>query len=263
MISDPSETTQLPKTMFDSLRSPILQILHLLLLAVIPSLPAATSSKESDTATLIHWLLEDDRDLKGIPFRDVLAATTGKKIHPVNPAKDAAWLAQLGKVLDRAVSSLNDTAHPIHNAGRVNEASRFIEDAIMAECKKEPGWSCGIPPTAAGAEQRSGYPDLRLVLADGSVVYLDPKLYAKGSQTSTLRTFYYEPKSATGKVHDDARHLLIGIEHNGKDAQNLRLLRWELVDVSKLLVQLKAEFQASNKAMYQPDNIVLKGQAPE
>ena len=201
--------------------------------------------------------------MKGIPFRDVLAATTGKKIHPVDPAKDAAWLAQLGKVLDRAISSLNHPIHPIHHAGRVNEASRFIEDAIMAECKKEPGWSCGIPPTAAGAEQRSGYPDLRLVLADGSVVYLDPKLYAKGSQTSTLRTFYYEPKSATGKVHDDARHLLIGIEHNGKDAQNLRLLRWELVDVSKLLVQLKAEFQASNKAMYQPDNIVLKGQAPE
>jgi hypothetical protein len=31
------------------------------------------------------------------------------------------------------------------------------------------------------------------------------------------------------------------------------------VDVSKIKVQLKAEFQASNKDMYRSDTVVLKG----
>ena len=128
----------------------------------------------------------------------------------------------------------------------------------MAECNKEPGWSCGIPRTSAGEEQRSGYPDLRLVLEDQSVVFLDPKLFARGSKTSTLRTFYYEPKSTTGKVHDDARHFLVGVQHNGGEAGKIRLEEWDLVDVSKIKVQLKAEFQASNKDMYREEAIVLR-----
>jgi len=211
-----------------------------------------------DSAVLIKWLLQDGRDLKGIPFSEVLAATTGKNILPVNP--EAVWLKRLAAVLDRTLAAMNDPAHPIHSVGRINEASRFIEDQLMAECNKEPGWSCGIPRTSAGEEQRSGYPDLRLVLEDQSVVYLDPKLFARGSKTSTLRTFYYEPKSATSKVQDDARHLLVGVQHNGSEGGQIRFEEWDLVDVSKIKVQLKAEFQASNKDLYRGDTILLKSQ---
>jgi hypothetical protein len=210
-----------------------------------------------DSAVLIEWLLQDGRDLKGIPFSEVLAATTGKNILPVDP--EAVWLKRLAAVLDRTLAAMNDPTHPIHSVGRINEASRFIEDQLMAECNKEPGWSCGIPRTSAGEEQRSGYPDLRLVLEDQSVVYLDPKLFARGSKTSTLRTFYYEPKSATSKVQDDARHLLVGVQHNGGEGGQIRFEEWDLVDVSKIKVQLKAEFQASNKDLYRRDTILLKG----
>lgn len=209
-----------------------------------------------DSAVLIEWLLQDGRDLKGIPFSEVLAATTGKNILPVDP--EAVWLKRLAAVLDRALAAMNDPAHPIHSVGRINEASRFIEDQLMAECNKEPGWSCGIPRTSAGEEQRSGYPDLRLVLEDQSVVYLDPKLFARGSKTTTLRTFYYEPKSATSKVQDDARHLLVGVQHNGGEGGQIRFEEWDLVDVSKIKVQLKAEFQAANKDLYRGDTIMLK-----
>jgi hypothetical protein len=130
----------------------------------------------------------------------------------------------------------------------------------MAEYNKEPGWSCGIPPTSVGEEQRSGYPDLRLVLEDQSVVYLDPKLFARGSKTSTLRTFYYEPKSATSKVQDNARHLLVGVLHSGGEGGQIRCEDRDLSDVSKTKVQLKAEFQASNKDLYRGDTILLKSQ---
>lgn len=212
--------------------------------------------KKHDSAVLIEWLLQDGRELRGVPFSEVLAATTGKSIYPVPP--DAPWLKRLGGVLDKTLAALNDPNHPIHSVGRINEASRYIEDQLMTECNKETGWSCGIPRTSAGEEQRSGYPDLRLVLDDGSVVYLDPKLFAHGSKASSLRTFYYEPKSTTSKVHDDARHLLVGVQHNSGEGGKILFEEWDLVDVSKLKVQLKAEFQASNKDMYRDETVVLK-----
>jgi hypothetical protein len=234
-----------------------LQVLFLAVTGLVASaLPIHSGEAKSDSAVLIEWLLQDGRELKGIPFSEVLAATTGKNILPV--ASDALWLQRLGAVLDRTLAAMNDTAHPIHSVGRINEASRFIEDQLMAECNKEPGWSCGIPRTSAGEEQRSGYPDLRLVLEDQSVVYLDPKLFARGSKTSTLRTFYYEPKTTTSKVHDDAQHLLVGVQHNGGEGGQIRFEEWDLVDVSKIKVQLKAEFQAANKDMYRGDTILLK-----
>ena len=128
----------------------------------------------------------------------------------------------------------------------------------MTQCAAEKGWACGIPKTSTGEEQRSGYPDLRLVLEDGSVVYLDPKLHAADSRGSSLRTFYYEPKTTTGKVHDDARHLLVGVSHNQGQGGQLRFEGWELVDVSKIKVRLKAEFQASNRDLYREESVVLQ-----
>lgn len=230
--------------------------LAFLLLAGLASLRA--EEKKSDAAEFIGWLLQDDRNLKGIPFSEVLASTTGKKILPVDPAKDQAWLKKLGAILERTLAKLNDPSHPIHTAGRINEASRFIEDELMAQCAAIEGWSCGIPKTSTGEEQRSGYPDLRLVLEDGSVVYLDPKLFATDSRASSFRTFYYEPKTTTSKVHDDARHLLVGVHHNEAQGGQLRFEGWDLVDVSRIKVQLKAEFQASNRDMYRDETVVLK-----
>jgi len=240
---------------------------RLLRAAVVPALllcvqgpaRAGEHGESKDTGTLISWLLEDGRDMREIPFPVVLAATTGKNIIPVDPEADHVWLGRLGKVLDKVLGDLNDPSHEIHKAGRINEASRFIEDQLRLELNQEQGWKCMVPCTSNGEEQRSGYPDLRLVLENGNVVYLDPKLYEEDSRNSTLRTFYFEPKSTTNKVHDDARHLLVAIRHNGKTSADLRLLGWELVDVSRICVRLKAEFQASNHDMYRKDNVVAEG----
>lgn len=220
------------------------------------SQPTAAQQASSDANTLIKWLLEEERDLAGIPFGDVLAATSGKKILIVDPVTDAPWLDKLAASLDRTLAALNDPAHSIHSVGRINEASRHIEDQLLKELNSIPGWTCSIPETADGKEQRSGYPDLRLELEDGRVVYLDPKLYARDSRDSSLRTFYYEPKTTTAKVHDDAIHLLVGVAHNSAEGGSLRLEKWDLVDISRIRVRLKAEFQASNRDLYNTGGIV-------
>jgi hypothetical protein len=156
---------------------------------------APAEEEKADSAVLIEWLLQDGRDLKGIPFSEVLAATTGKNILPVPP--DAAWLRRLATVLDRTIAAMNDPAHPIHSVGRINEASRFIEDQLMAECNKEPGWSCGIPRTSAGEEQRSGYPDLRL---SGSFWRINP------SSTSTRNSSPVAPRPAPSAPSTTSRN---------------------------------------------------------
>jgi hypothetical protein len=220
------------------------------------ALPAKGKAPEPSRSELVRWLVGHQDDLRDVSFAEVVLAATGKRIIPVDPKRDAAMLRKLGDALDAALAALNDPAHAIHRAGRVNEASHFIEDEIRRQLNRIPGWKCTIPLTAGGRELRSGYPDLRVVTDDGAVLYLDPKLHEAGNRDSSFRTFYYEPRALTGKIQDDALQMLVGVEHSGKDAATMKLASWELIDVSKLRVQLKAEFQAGNADIYRPEMIV-------
>lgn len=87
------------------------------------------------------------------------------------------------------------------------------------------------------------------------MAYIDLKLVAKGSLNNGFRTFYYSPKDRTNKVLEDAHHLLIGIEHDCNTG-NWGFLKWHLVDLYQFRVNLKAEFQASNKDLYRPELVV-------
>jgi hypothetical protein len=49
---------------------------------------------------------------------------------------------------------------------------------------------------------------------------------------------------------------LVAIEHDEKSGGRWKFQRWELVDLSHFRVRLKAEFQGSNRDMYQPGAIV-------
>lgn len=113
-----------------------------------------------------------------------------------------------------------------------------------------PGLTCEVPANREGEHQRSGYPDLRIVdEISGDVFYLDPKLVEQSSWRSSFRSFYFEPKTKTLKINDDAVHLLVGIGHDGKVGEWV-FGEWNLVDLSTLNVRLKAEFQASNADLY-------------
>ena len=111
------------------------------------------------------------------------------------------------------------------------------------------------------------------------VFYLDPKLSVAGNRDSSFRTFYFEPKKSTNKVRNDAVHFVVGFEHAPRDVaaslsrgnsgsnQNTaterrgyntawKFTRWDLVDLSRFTVKLKAEFQGSNRDIYRPEAII-------
>jgi hypothetical protein len=208
---------------------------------------------------LVPWLLREDQELREIAFSKVVFAATGKRVLAIDPKSEAdrRVITQIGDVLTDVTERMNAPDSPVQNVGRINEVSSHFEDLLRERLNRVPGFLCDFPHTSENRVQRSGYPDLRLVeTTTNRVFYLDPKLYAAGSRESTFRTFYFEPKVTTNKVRDDAVHLLAGFEHGPKTDGRWTFTHWDLVDLSRFKVRLKAEFQGCNRDIYKPEAII-------
>lgn len=220
--------------------------------------PVSDGDRSHSDADLVHSLLGENLSGRTFDFATIAEACSGKRVLPLDesPAHKRVTAA-IGQALKQTLAELNQPDSPVRKLRRINEASKFFEDGILARIDAMPGLRCEVPPNRSGEHQRAGYPDLRITdEASGLVFYLDPKLVERGSSESTFRTFYFEPKHETLKITDDAVHLLAGIEHDGKDGQ-WTFTGWRLVDLSKLRVRLKAEFQASNADLYQKSVLSL------
>lgn len=218
-----------------------------------------TNDTPSSDNKLVKSILKEDLGGRYFSFSQVVESSTGKKILSFDPNNAAH--RELHNVIQataqESLAELNQKNSPIKGLRRINEASRFFEDKLLEKINAHPDFSCHIPKNSAGKEQRSGYPDLRIVhLATNTNAFLDPKLYEDKSETSSFRTFYYEPKANNIKIHYDGLHFLLGIKHDGKDG-DWTFTGLKIVDVAKLKVRLKAEFQASNRDMYKED-LILK-----
>jgi hypothetical protein len=213
----------------------------------------------ADVASAVTTLMNSTREMDGVPFSEVIHAATGRRVVSLDRtnAVDRELIAKIGGALDKVLHNLNAPDGAAQKKRRINEVSALFEAAMKAELNAIEGFRCDYPKLASGASQRSGYPDLRLMdRKSGRVIYLDPKLFERSNRNSSLRTFYYEAKRDTNKILDDAHHLAVGFEHDGKQEGIWRFLRWELVDLAHFRVKLKAEFQASNRDLYRPETIV-------
>ncbi|MFK7911684.1 MAG: hypothetical protein AB8F34_13935 [Akkermansiaceae bacterium] len=234
------------------------------LLACTVETPATTKSSTQD---LVRHLLNQDLGIRKFSFPEVVHASSGKKVIPFenNKPADSEFLMALTKAVEAAIVAMNKDDSPVRSLRRINEASRHFEDHMRNSLQTHPTLTCSIPKNAQGKEQRSGYPDMLITHTDASGgkthFYLDPKLYEKKSRSSSFRTFYYEPRTRTNKIQYDAAHLLIGISHDGNQGK-WKFLSWEICDLSKFQVRLKAEFQASNRDLYRPHIIVKSSESP-
>ena len=228
------------------------------------SIPKPAEIEPKDDTALVKSLLGENLSERKFSFATIANACSGKQVLPLT--KDPAHLrvtAAINLALRRTLAELNQTDSPVRQLRRINEASRFFEDGIHKHINELPGLKCDVPPNRAGEHQRSGYPDLRIIDVESKLVfYLDPKLVEQGSAESTFRTFYFEPKDETLKITDDAVHLLVGIEHDGKERQ-WTFTGWRLIDLSTLRVRLKAEFQASNADLYKDTELSHPVSTPE
>jgi hypothetical protein len=228
-----------------------------LALVLAASFIFAFGASAEDLRPLVTTLMRDEEELADVRFADVVQGATGKRIIPLGTnTADRVFVEKVSRALDGVLAIMNARDSAARNKRRINEVSSVFEEALRDQLNKVEGFFCDFPRTASGAVQRSGYPDLRLIeKASGRVAYLDPKLFERGSRTSSFRTFYFEPKKNTNKILDDAHHFIVGFEHDGQ-AGAWHFTKWELIDLSNFRVKLKAEFQASNREMYRPEAVV-------
>jgi hypothetical protein len=223
-----------------------------------PDAPVNAASAPHPDADLVRSLLGENLSERSFEFSVIAEACSGKRVLVLNETSaHRRIVGAIRKAIAETIEELNQPDSPVRELRRINEASRFFENSLHAKIEATDGLRCEVPPNRTGGHQRSGYPDLRITDEEsGLVFYLDPKLVEEGSSESTFRTFYFEPKNETLKITDDAVHLLLGIEHDGKDRQ-WTFTGWRLVDLSTLRVRLKAEFQASNAELYRKSVLSL------
>ena len=214
----------------------------------------AALARERRDAALVRQLIEEDLGQRRFRFGTVMRAASTHQVLPLQAERPShrRLLDALDASLARATDILSRDDSPVRQQRRINEVSRYFEEALRLDLDAAGGLSCEIPTTRDGDHQRSGYPDLRVVdEASGDVFYLDPKLVENGSWDSSFRSFYFEPKGDNLKINDDAVHLLVGIGHDGRDGA-WTFGPWKVVDLSTTTLQLKPEFHASNRDLYPP-----------
>ncbi|MEM9281137.1 MAG: hypothetical protein AAGA96_04875 [Verrucomicrobiota bacterium] len=224
--------------------------------------PTVVIEQEPSVESLVATVLNGGGSFRDVEFSTLIETSTGNQVIPMSPLEetDAAILQGLSSAITAVLDRYNEPNSPTSEESRINEVSAYFEKALLEEIDAAPEFECDYPRTAEGKLQRSGYPDLLIRhLETGRVLYLDPKLVAEGSMTSSLRTFYFTPRTETNKVLHDAHHLLVGIEHDGNTG-DWKFLRWHLVDLTRFKVTLKAEFQANNKDIYRPELILSEGE---
>ena len=218
----------------------------------------ASPATANSTLSMVNTIMRSGGNEVEIPFANVIEVASGHRLLPVIPEDPvhAAAVELIATALDATLAEMNGKNSPVKGLRRINEASSFFEESLRRQIDGHPDFECGFPHSAAGKMQRSGYPDLRIHHpGSGKVFYLDPKLFQATSRASTLRTFYFTSDPDTLKVGENASHFLVGIEHDGADGE-WKFTAWDLVDLSRLKVRLKAEFQASNRDLYAKELIL-------
>lgn len=188
------------------------------------------------------------RPAKQLPFKAVIHATTGHRVLDFD-ANQPAHAESRARLLRAAAVAGERARWEGLAAVRPNEAGNRLESFVRAALQ-EAGLEARIPHTIADRAQAAGYPDFEI--AGAVPCYLELKTYNAGTVNTTQRSFYYSP-SETPKVTRDAVHLLLAyeLEKVERDGQAVFIPRhWKLLTLQDLEVDLKFEFNQSNRGLY-------------
>jgi hypothetical protein len=203
--------------------------------------------------------------LRGIPYPIAIKVLTGCEVlHFDLSNKENQELLNLLKI---AAQKAGEKAYKQGLfTERPNEAGNHIESFVISALK-EVGFKADKPRTKSGKIKTAGYPDIEIVDTQGGrVIYLDCKTYSTETKDQSFRTFYFSP-SEDPKITKDAFHLLLSFEltkekrkdHEGKDKIAFVPISWQLYTLENLKVQVKHEFNASNKDLYKPEFLLAEG----
>ena len=220
----------------------LLFVLPMLVSAIVPPVAASTNTPTAAA------LAELAKPAKQIPFKEVISATTQHRILDFDP-NNVAHRELLKRLSAAAATAATNARAAGLFSTRPNEAGNHMELFVKAALK-EAGLTARTPVTTAGEAQTTGYPDVEIL---GEIpCYLELKTYSATTANTTQRSFYYSP-SENPKVTRDALHLLLAYELE-RTEQNGRTTftptHWKLLTLQNLEVDLKFEFNQSNRGLY-------------
>ncbi len=197
--------------------------------------------------------------LKNIPFPIVIKGLSGFSVVPFNhnDEADRSLLQKLSKAIEKATKKVNEGGI---FSNRPNEVGNQIEPFVR-QALNDLGLTATIPKTKRGIHKGAGYPDIEIKEDNERITYLECKTYNLKSEDSSQRAFYLSPSEDT-KITIDARHLLVGFEVQLSERSNKPAyvpVRWRLYTLDKLRVQVKYEFNASNKNIYLDGALLAEG----
>jgi len=172
------------------------------------------------------------RKIENVSFAYIIEMTTGCRVFPLEDENVVT------EVYEASKSVLDDVRNVSYADKRPNEISNDLERRLRNRLR-------GIIPES----KMAGYPDILIERNDRSF-YIEVKLAEVEQLNSSFRTFYYEPVELA-KVTRDAVHMIVGFVHERK-----RVVGFKLVDLSRINVSLKNEFNANNKEIYKREAIV-------
>src|SRR5260370_35186640 len=93
---------------------------------------SATTVTKAPVDQLIPWLLSEDRQLREIPFSEVIVRVTGKKMLACDPKNqiDERVVKSITAACDETVKRLNAPDSAIKNIARINEVSGHFEEML-------------------------------------------------------------------------------------------------------------------------------------
>lgn len=192
--------------------------------------------------------------LKDIPLKIVIKSLSNHEIidFDKNDLSDKKLLECLIEALKNSMESINKDGI---QTSRPNEAGNAIEPYIKNELT-DLGCKAETPMTKSGKRKSSGYPDIMFYDLSGRLNYLECKTFNKKDLDSSFRTFYLSP-SSDFKITSDAHHFLASFEM-GKQGSVFYVKGFKLLTLEKLKVDVKNEFNANNKKLYEPQNILFE-----
>jgi len=172
------------------------------------------------------------RKIENVSFAYIIEMTTGCRVFPLEDQKVVT------EVYEASKSVLDDVQKVDYANKRPNEISNDLDRRLREKLKGE------IPEG-----KMAGYPDI-LIERNNESIYIEVKLAEVKQLGSSLRAFYYQPVKLA-KVRRDAVHIMVGFVHRRK-----RVVGFKIVDLSKIDVSLKNEFNANNREIYKREAII-------
>ncbi|MDD4050046.1 MAG: hypothetical protein PHX47_03500 [Candidatus ainarchaeum sp.] len=207
------------------------------------------------------------KELRDVPVSYVIEGSTQKKVLEFNEndIENKKILNELKLISTKIINEYkqkyitreiyNQELNKKTNAFRNNEVGDYCEYIIVKVFKDNKKEFLEIKDIIKLSSK--GYPDLKIITTK-KTIFVEVKATSKPDIGSPRDFYYTAGANSDKKINIDAHHLLIGFITKEEEKNKFHIIGYKIVDVSKIKVSLKPEFNTDNKGIYNKETVIYK-----